>query len=409
LRDRLGDLRGRAALVVLGCLICQLGLGYGYAVSPLAPDILAEFGWTRALYSSAQGPQTLLIAFTSPLVGFLAGRYGARLVLAAGAVVLAAGYGLMAGMESWWHFALAWAVVGLGVAGLGDIAVGAVVAKWVQRSRGLALGIVYTGSNIGGAIATRGVAALAAAHSWRFGVAAMAVSAIAVLLPSALFAVRDRADDVVLADAEDERAIDGELDLDTRAALRTRSFWIIATGLTGFWIYLYAMLQHFPLALVDAGLTREAATAHWSNTVLMGMFSKIAFGWIADRVPARTSLLFDYALLALSSLLLLGVSGGGAATIWGVVLIFGFSYAARDVVTPMIIAYCFGSRNLAQIYGMLMLTIVIGPVGGAFAGWIHDQTGSYQIAFSTIAALNAATLALLFVVRDERVWPARES
>jgi hypothetical protein len=66
------------ALVVLGCLICQLGLGFGYAISPLAPDILAEFGWTRALYASAQGRQTLLIAFTSPLIGWHVARYGAR-------------------------------------------------------------------------------------------------------------------------------------------------------------------------------------------------------------------------------------------------------------------------------------------------------------------------------------------
>jgi MFS family permease len=401
-RERFGDLRGRALWVVLGCLVCQLGLGFGYAISPLAPDILAEFGWTRALYASAQGPQTLLIAFTSPLIGWMAVRYGARAVLASGAIVIAAGYGLMAGMHSWWQFALAWAVVGLGVAGLGDIAVGAVVAQWVQRSRGLALGIVYTGSNLGGAIATRSVAALAAAESWRFGVGAMAACGVAVLLPAGWFLVRDRAGAAAPADAQHESVSADELDLDARAALRTRSFWIIAIGLAGFWAYLYAMLQHFPLALVDAGLPRESATAHWSNAVFMGMFSKIAFGWIADRVPAKTSLLLDYGLLAFSSLLLLGVSSGGGATVWGFVLTFGFSYAARDVVTPLIIAYCFGSRDLAQIYGVLMLTILIGPLGGTFAGWVHDQTGSYDPAFLTLAAANAATFVLLFAVRDER-------
>ena len=78
MRDLLGDLRGRALWVVLGCLICQLGLGFGYAIAPLAPDILAEFGWTRALYASAQGPQTLLIALTSPLVGMLVAAARAR-------------------------------------------------------------------------------------------------------------------------------------------------------------------------------------------------------------------------------------------------------------------------------------------------------------------------------------------
>ncbi len=213
--------------------------------------------------------------------------------------------------------------------------------------------------------------------------------------------MRDRAGSGV-PDEDEAEPVASERDLDARTALRTRSFWIIAIGLAGFWAYLFAMLQHFPLALVDAGVPRELATAHWANAVFMGMFSKIAFGWIADHLPAKTSLLLDYGLLAISSLLLLGVSTRGDATIEGFVLTFGFSYAARDVVTPLIIAYCFGSRDLAQIYGVLMLTILIGPLGGTFAGWVHDQTGSYQVAFETLAATNAATFALLFAVRDER-------
>ena len=88
--------------------------------------------------------------------------------------------------------------------------------------------------------------------------------------------------------------------------------------------------------------------------------------------------------------------------VWGFVLIFGFSYAARDVVTPLIIVHCFGARNLTQIYGVLMLTILIGPLGAIYAGWTHDQTGSYAIAFTALAALNATAFALLFLVRDER-------
>ena len=200
-----------------------------------------------------------------------------------------------------------------------------------------------------------------------------------MLLPAAWFAVRDRAAPAP-ADAAEAPASGDERDLDARAALRTRSFWIIAVGLLGFWAYLYAMLQHCVLALVDAGVPREAAAAHWANLVAMGMFSKIAFGWIADRVAPKTALLLDYGLLALSALLLLGVSGASAAMVWAFVLLFGFSYAARDLVTPLIIVHCFGARNLAQIYGLLMLTILPGSAGGIFAGWVRDVTGSYALA-----------------------------
>jgi MFS family permease len=368
--------------------------------------MLAEFGWTRALYAAAQGPQTLLIAFTSPLVGFLVGRYGGRIVLACACVVITLGYALMAGMQAWWQFALACAVIGFGVAGLGDITVGATVTRWVTRKRGLALGIVYTGSNIGGVIATRGGAALADIANWRTAVAAMAMTCAFVLLPAAWFAVRDRqlTSDEVVSDVPD--ATGGERDLDARAALRTRSFWIIAIGLLGFWAYLYAMLAHFALALVDAGVPNEEAAAHWANLVFMGMFSKIAFGWICDRVAPKTALLLDFGLLALSALLLLGVSATSAPTIWAFVLLFGFSYAARDLVTPLIIVYCFGARNLAQIYGLLMMTILPGSAGGIFAGWVFDVTGSYAPAFAALAATSTATFALLFLVRDERARAA---
>jgi predicted MFS family arabinose efflux permease len=303
-------------------------------------------------------------------------------------------------MQAWWQLALAWALIGLGTAGLGDITVGATVARWVRRSRGLALGVVYTGSNLGGAIATRGVAALADQTDWRVAVAALGATAVVLLLPAAWFAVRDQ--EPVTEEVADEPTRGGEHDLDVRAALRTRSFWILAITLLGFWAYLFTILQHFVLALMDSDMPRDAATAHLSNAIAMGMFSKIAFGWIADRVSARTALLLDYGLLALSALLLLGASGTSPATLWAFVICFGFSYAARDVVTPLIIAHCFGSRNLAQIYGVLMLTILPGSAGAILAGWSYDQNGSYGLAFAALAAMSGATFALLFAVRDER-------
>jgi MFS family permease len=408
LRDVLGDIRGPAVWVVLACLICQMGVGFNYGLSPLAPDILAEFGWSRALYSSLQWPQGVVIAFASPLVGVLVALRGARAVLSISAIVLAVAYAAVAGMQAPWQLALAWGFIGLSVAGLGDITVGAVVAQWVARSRGLALGFAYTGSNIGGSLAALGAAELADARGWRVAVAAMAASALLVLLPAAWFGVRDRGETRQAAESAASEPPDvSALDLDVRAAVRTRSFWIIALGLFGFWIYLFAVLQHFVLSLVDAGMPRDQAAGHWARAVLMGMFSKITFGLLADRMPAKTGLLLDYGLLAISSLLLLGAPTGGSWLVWSFVLVFGFSYAARDVVTPLIVVRCFGAKNLAQIYGVLMLTILPGSlIGPVFTGWTHDETGSYDLAFLALAALNAATFALLFAVRDERLQVA---
>jgi MFS family permease len=155
------------------------------------------------------------------------------------------------------------------------------------------------------------------------------------------------------------------------------------------------------LFLTDVGLPRDAAAAHLSNAIAIGIVSKLGFGWIADRMHPRSALLLDYGLLLLSSLVLLLLPAPGL--VWLFVAAFGFATAARDVVTPLIVTHCFGVRSLPQIYGVLMLTLLPGgTLGPIFAGAVHDATGSYAFAFGSFAALNALSWLALTQVRDER-------
>ena len=402
----LGDIRGRAAWVVFGCLVCQMGLGFGYADGTLAGKILAELGWTRAELSAGRAPQLWLIALASPLVGAATVRFGARAVLAVSALLLSAGYAGISSMHSWWEFTFYWSLVGLGVAGLGDIAVGGVVAQWVARRRALALGIAYTGSNIGGALATRAAAAVAETEGWRAALWQVCGIGGLLLLPFALIAVRDRPGGPVAEVDEDEPELARPDDLTLSQALRTRSFWILFATLLAFWLYFLGLLQHLVLFLTDGGVPLGEASSHLSNAVLLGIVSKLGFGWIADRIGAKPSLLLDYGLLTLSSLLLLALPQG--ALVWAFVAAFGFATAARDVVTPLISIHCFGVRYLPQIYGVLMLTLLPGgTLGPIFAGAVHDATGSYTAAFAAFAALNALAFLALTQVRDERVGRPR--
>jgi hypothetical protein len=96
----LGDLRGRAAAVVIGCLICQLGLGYGYVFPSLAKLILPDFGWSRTEYFAVRVPQLLTMAVASPFLGWLIVRHGARRTLMASAVVIGATFLLLSRMQA---------------------------------------------------------------------------------------------------------------------------------------------------------------------------------------------------------------------------------------------------------------------------------------------------------------------
>jgi MFS family permease len=396
-----GNLRGRAIWVVLGCFVCQMGLGFGYSFGALAPEMLEELGWTRAAFSSARAPQLWVIALASPLVGVLVARLGGRAVLLASTALLGASYVALGGVDSLWQLSGLIMVAGLGVTGAGDIAAGAVVARWVTTSRGLALGLVYTGSNLGGALMTTLVGAVLAVGSWRQAFVAIGAFGLLVMLPIAWATVRDVSDPERPADAASPHAAAavGAADLDARSALRTRSFWILTFTLFAFWFYFLAMLDHLVLFLTDVGV--PDARDHFRNAILLGMVSKVSFGWIADRLTAKQAVLLDFGLLAGSSLLLLLVPQPGLVQVF--VVSYGFAAAARDVVTPLIVAHCFGVRSLAQIYGWLMLTLLPGgTLGPIFAGTVHDRTGSYELAFQVFAGLNLLSLILLMLVRDER-------
>ena len=53
-------------------------------------------------------------------------------------------------MQSLPHFYASSLLFGCALTGLGDIPVGALAARWFAKGRGLVLGFIYVGSNIGG-------------------------------------------------------------------------------------------------------------------------------------------------------------------------------------------------------------------------------------------------------------------
>lgn len=404
-RGALGDIRGPALWVVLGGLVCQAGLGFNYVFGALAGDIIGEFGWSRATYSAARAPQLFVIAAASPLVGALTVRVGARRVLVAGTVALGGACLLVGRMQSLWELYLVVGLLGLSVTALGDITVGQLVSQWVDRGRGLALGIVYTGSNLGGWLLVPLAAGIAARESWRAAYTSLGWGALVVILPVALWVVREPRGAERRVDGsqrDPDAALGRDADLDLGVAVRTRSFWILAVSLTTFFFYFLGMLDCLVLFLTDTGMARADAAAAFGHALGLGMVSKVVLGLIADRIPHKAAILADYALLAVSSCVLLALPDG--ALLWVFVGCFGFAAAARDVVSPLMVASCFGVRYLAQIYGALMLTLLPGgALGPIFAAAVHDRTGSYDLAFAVFAVLNAASVVALCFLRRERL------
>ncbi len=288
-----GEFRGRAFFVALGCLICQMGLGLTYIRTGMAPELIEGIGLTRTELSGAATPQLIFQALASPVVGLLAVRLGASRVLAISAALFAFVFFGFSRTESLGHLYVVVAGIGLCAAGMGDITVGHVVSQWFHRNRGLALGIAYAGSNLGGSVMVALVSEVASRATWREGLLAIVPVALFVLLPTALFMVREPG---VGHDTEsgtgDQAAPRGEeRDVDLRHALRTRSFWILTGTLFTFFFFFTGILDSLVLFLVDSGLPKNEARAYFGQAVGLGVLMGLFAGVPGRRLSARPRIL----------------------------------------------------------------------------------------------------------------------
>jgi MFS family permease len=388
---------GGAARLLVACFVCQMGLGCGYVFSATLKHVVADFAWSRAAFAAGGVPLLLSMGLGAPLAGALSERLGARTVVAGAALLLALALLWLSRMQGLAEYYAASAALGLGMSGVGDVVVGALAVRSVARGRGLALGLVFVGSNVGGAAVPLLAEHVAARHSWRAAFLAIALAVVAVILPVALSLLREpgRLTLGPKAPLEPRRP-----DLGLREAARTRSFWALAAALFAFYFYYLGVNQHLVAFVSDLGHSDARAAASLSFAVALGIVAKLATGALADRLPVRRALLANFALLALGSALVLGARA--PSLLWLFLVAHGFAVAAENVVLPLAVAECFGVRHLARIYGALMITLFPGgALGPIFAGAVHDALGHYQPAFAVFAVLNLLGLAALCAVRRE--------
>jgi predicted MFS family arabinose efflux permease len=357
------------------------------------------------MWSSAMTPMLLVSSLAQAVVGTACIRFGVRAVLLASLACLLASFVVLSGTLELWHLYLAMGLLAAGNAGIGDVVVGAVITRWFDRARGIALGIALTGSNLGGVVFVHAIVTVSATGSWRQAALAVGIGGVAVMLPFAIFAVRNpRPGELEVAGAipaaqDGIAAIADAPSLDLGTAVRTPAFWILVYVLFCYAFSQLGMVDHLMLYWTDLGHSRAEAAGYLELTLGAGIVSKLGAGALALRLSARTALALNTLVLTGSILLLPFADRAGVLPVFA--LMFGVATAARDVLFPLLIAQLFGTRYLAQLYGFIMLAFFPGGgIGPLMLAWVRDQLGGYELGFAACAALDlAALIALLFVRR----------
>ena len=388
-------------LIVVGCLLCQMGAGFFYGSRALAPEVISDLGWSRTEWASGMAPMLIVSSVGQAFVGIACTRFGVRPVIVAALGCLATSVVLFSWMQSLTQFYVAMMILALANAGIGDVSIGSVVTKWFSRRRSIALGFAMVGSNLGSVIYIGAMARMLPDWGWRGASIFVGLGGVALILPFALLVLRDPRPG---EGAEAERSSEGpvaeeEPSLPVREVLRRPAFWILFYSLFCYALVLLGLVDQLVLYLRDLGYSESQASGALQLAVGAGIAAKLGAGFVGQIVSSKTAYLLNTALLAVSLMLV-----PFAATGWVLVLfsiLFGLATSSRDVLLPLAIADAFGTRSFAQVYGLMVLAFVPGgALGPLVLAEAHRVFGHYRPGFMACLALTSlAVVALAFLPR----------
>jgi MFS family permease len=129
--------------------------------------LLTELGVERGPLKLGDTIQLLVSGALAPVGGWLADRYGVRPVMIAGALLLSGGLYGYSTVDSLTDVYLMRVLMGAALAGAGLVICVTIVSRWFVAKRGLALGLMLSGTSLGNAVIPQLNTALIAEHGWR--------------------------------------------------------------------------------------------------------------------------------------------------------------------------------------------------------------------------------------------------
>lgn len=363
-----------------------------WSVPVTLPALQAEFGVDRA---NASLPFTLnMVGFAlgGVAMGRLADRFGVIVPMLLGAAMMCAGYVVAGLSENLWHFALAQGLlIGAGCAStFGPLM--ADISHWFVRRRGIAVAICAGGNYLAGTVWPVVLQHFISANGWRATHIGVGLVCAAGLVPLAAILRRRAPEEVEI----DERR--GALDV-SPTTLQT----LLCIAGVACCVAMAMPQVHIVAYCGDLGYGVARGAEMLSLMLLFGIVSRVASGFIADRIGGLRTLLLGSMLQGVALVLYLVFDG--LFSLYVVSALFGLFQGGIVPSYAIIIREYFPPGEAGTRLGVVLMATLIGmALGGWMSGAIFDVSGSYQAAFANGLAWNLVNMSITMWLLW---WPRR--
>jgi MFS family permease len=376
--------------------VCALGIAqitaWGtsyYCLGVLAGPIAADTGWSRSLVYFGFTVSLLAMGAVSTLAGRAIDRYGARGVMALGAVLVSAGLLALSHARSEAAYLAAWLLLGPAMRlSLYDAAFAALVQVVPSRGRKAISYLTLFGAFASTVFWVLGHY-LNEAVGWRQTLVWFAAINLAVCLPLIWFGLARREAPAPKADGAAGAAADHAAPLEGRTRVIAMALFALVMSLNGF-VFAVVTVQLVPL-LEAAGLATAAAV--WIASLkgfaqFAGRVVEIVFG---SQLRAITVARIAIGVLPVS-FLLLHLSEGALAIVLAFTLLMGASQGVITIVRGAVPLALFGATGYGAVLGLLATPIlVVNAISPTIFAMIVDGWG-WRAGQVTLIVVSTASL-----------------
>ena len=382
-----------------------------YSFGVFYPAIDADLAGATVWVAAGISVSNLVGGLFGPWVGQLLDRLELRRAMVLGAFVVSAGFVALSSVDELWQYYL---VLGtffaFGLSMMGGMASSKLIANWFILQRGRALGIATMGVSLSGIVMPPVATWLIEQFGWRGGFRIYAIGIVLIVAPLVWRFVITRPEDV--GQLPDGRRLDApapaaaavDVHWSTREMLAARNFWLLALCFGLAFASLSAVLIHLPPYAADLGFSRYQAAWVLSVSAFAGMLGKPVFGSLVDRTDPRRAVWMSFAAQLVGILMLMHAGSYGALLAGGAV--YGFGMGGIVPLQGAVAGRVFGRLAFGKLQGLMRpVQVPLNIAGVPLAAFVHDRTGSYELAywiFLVIYAVCAVLIAFLSVPDEAR-------
>lgn len=376
-----------------------------YIFAMITPDIVSDLNLDYEFIGRINALHQCAYLIFALLGGFLCSFVSVRFLISSSVILCGVSLTILSFVDNQWVLLVIITIQGIFAATSWIPMVEFVSENIQEKNRGKSLGIISSGTSYGLILNGILIPVILTYYTWQkvwlvFGIISLILGVIGVYW---MYTLQDKKyqekDAKKQIETKDQKHMIAKRNV-TDGYWRHYILLIILLILSG--LYLIPFQSYIvPLMQEDFGINEQIAGICWSLFGIIGIFSGLIAGILADKYSAKKAMIIAYGVSVVAIAVI--VIFRNAAGVLFACAIFGLTYNGIFGLHPTYVSRIMPPEKTAKLFGILNLALGLGSmVGNYICGYIKEESGSFILDYQLMLVMSFLAALICFFIKEDK-------